>query len=91
MMLTGRLSMPEIPRRTVLESAGAAALVTGAGGLAEGHEQTLMQSESTTTLYMLGAYGKWAAEAVQDPPRDWEYVTHCWPRSMPKPSRKNNV
>jgi dienelactone hydrolase len=69
MMLTGRLSMQEIPRRTLLKSAGAAALIPGAGGLAEGHEQTTMQAESTTTLNMLGAYGKWASEAVQDPPR----------------------
>jgi dienelactone hydrolase len=61
--------MREIPRRTLLKTAGAAALVPAAGGWAEGHEQTPVQSESTTTLNMLGAYGKWAAEAVQDPPR----------------------
>jgi dienelactone hydrolase len=69
MMLTGWFDMQEIPRRTLLKSAGVATLVSGADAWAEGNEQTPMQDESTTTLNMLGAYGSWAAEAMKDPPR----------------------
>src|SRR5215471_19027052 len=60
--------MREIPRRTLLESAAAAALLSAAAGLGEANEQPPMQGE-TTTPNMLGAYGRWAAEAIQDPPR----------------------
>jgi dienelactone hydrolase len=61
--------MKKIPRRTLLKSSGAVTLATGAYGWPEGNEQAPMQSESATTLNMLGAYGRWAAEQLQDPPR----------------------
>ena len=60
--------MREIPRRTLLESAAAATLLSAAAGLGEANEQPPMQGE-TTTPNMLGGYGRWAAEAIQDPPR----------------------
>src|SRR5262245_44799530 len=58
--------MPQIPRRTLLAGAGAAALVPGA--TADEYDQTPAPAE-TTSLNMLGAYGKWASESMQDPPR----------------------
>ena len=61
--------MKKIPRRTLLTSSGAVTLATGAYGWVEGNEQAPMQGESATTLNMLGAYGRWAAEQLQDPPR----------------------
>src|SRR5262249_9581208 len=60
--------MREIPRRTLLESAAAAALLSAAAGSGEANEQPPMQGE-TTTPNMLGAYGRGAAEANQEPPR----------------------
>jgi len=60
--------MPKTPRRTLLKSAAAAMLVPGAYGWADGYEQAPVQGESVTTN-MLGAYGTWAAQALQDPPR----------------------
>jgi len=61
--------MKKIPRRTLLKSSGAVTLVSSAYGWAEGNEQSPIQGESTTTLNMLGAYGRWAAEELHDPPR----------------------
>src|SRR6185369_14534866 len=63
-----RFRMQKTPRRTLLKSAAAAMLVPGAYGWADGYEQAPVQGESVTTN-MLGAYGTWAAEALQDPPR----------------------
>jgi hypothetical protein len=60
--------MQKTPRRTLLKSAAVAMLVPGAYGWADGYEQAPVQGESETTN-ILGAYGKWAAEALQDPPR----------------------
>src|SRR5262249_34723543 len=60
--------MREIPRRTLLESAAAAALFSAAAGSGEANEQPPMQGE-TTTPNMLGGYGRGGAEAIQDPPR----------------------
>lgn len=60
--------MCEIARRTLLESAAAAALLSAAAGSGEANQLPPMQGE-TTTPNMLGAYGRWAAEAIQDPPR----------------------
>src|SRR5215475_12051321 len=60
--------MSEIHRRTLLESAAVAALLSGAAVSAENDEQPPMQAE-TLIPNMLGAYGSWAAEAIQDPPR----------------------
>jgi dienelactone hydrolase len=62
------IPMPSIRRRVLLKSAAAAALVSENGAAGE-YDQTPMQAESTTTPNMLGAYGKWAADALQDPPR----------------------
>src|SRR5512146_3070102 len=61
--------MRQIARRTLLQSAGAAPLVSSAHGWAEGGRQAPMQGESATTPNMLGAYGRWAADAMQNPPR----------------------
>ena len=61
--------MERIPRRTILKSAGAAPLVSAAQGWAEGSEQAPAQDESPATPNMLGAYGKWAAAELQNPPR----------------------
>jgi dienelactone hydrolase len=69
MMLAGWFNMPHIPRRTLFKSAAAATLVSADYGRAEENEQTPAQSEVTTAPNMLGAYGAWAAETLQDPPR----------------------
>ncbi len=61
--------MPQIPRRTLLKSAGAAPLVSAFYGWAEGNDQAASQSETPMTPNMLGAYGPWAAASLQDPPR----------------------
>ena len=59
--------MREIPRRTLLEST-AAAMLLAAPGSGQETEHPPSQGE-TTTPNMLGAYGKWAAEIIHDPPR----------------------
>ena len=61
--------MQKIPRRTVLKSAGAAPLLSAADGWAETNDQPPQQGEPAASQNMLGAYGKWAAETVPDPPR----------------------
>src|SRR4051794_12723412 len=60
--------MQKTPRRTLLKSAVAAMLVPGARGWAAAYEQAPPQGESAA-MNMLGAYGNWAAEVLQDPPR----------------------
>jgi dienelactone hydrolase len=44
-------------------------MLSSADALADGHEEAVPQDPSTTTPNMLGAYGRWAADAMQDPPR----------------------
>lgn len=61
--------MQQIPRRTLLKTAGAAPLVFAAPGWTEENEQPPPESEAPATPNMLGAYGKWAAELQPDPPR----------------------
>src|ERR1017187_6242766 len=61
--------MQQIPRRTLLKSAGAAPLLFPAHGWAQGNDQTPTRGGNSTTPNMLGAYGNWAAEAMQDPAR----------------------
>jgi len=61
--------MQQIPRRTLLQGAGAAPLLLAANGWSETADQTPVAGENATTQNMLGAYGKWAAEILQDPPR----------------------
>jgi dienelactone hydrolase len=61
--------MKKIPRRTILKSSGAVALVPSVYAWPEGNEQAPVQGENAGTLNMLGAYGGWAAEQLQDPPR----------------------
>lgn len=69
MMLTGRFRMQQIPRRTLLKTAGAAPLISAAHGRTEEDEPPPAQGEPPSTPNMLGAYGGWAAEAAPDPPR----------------------
>jgi dienelactone hydrolase len=59
--------MRQIPRRAFLKCAGVVPLVSASYGRAEGSEQ--MPNEGVTMPNMLGAYGRWAAESMQDPPR----------------------
>jgi hypothetical protein len=44
-------------------------MLSGADARADGHDEAVPQDASTTTPNMLGAYGRWAADAMQDPPR----------------------
>jgi dienelactone hydrolase len=61
--------MPQISRRTLVKSAGAASLLPAVyAGLGE-NELVPTQGENPITPNMLGAYGPWAAEVLQDPPR----------------------
>src|SRR5947209_7755398 len=59
--------MQQIPRRALLRGAGVTPLVSASYGWAAGNDQ--VRSEGATMPNMLGAYGGWAAEAMQDPPR----------------------
>src|SRR5260370_40235429 len=61
--------MQQFPRRTLLKVAGAARLLSAANGSAEGNDQTAVRGENATAPNMLGAYGSWAAESMQDPAR----------------------
>jgi dienelactone hydrolase len=61
--------MQRIPRRTILKSAGAAPLVSAAHGWAEADAQAQPQDEHPPSFNMLGAYGRWAAGVMPDPPR----------------------
>ena len=61
--------MQQIRRRTLLKGAGAAPLLFPADGWAQGNDQTPTRGENPTMPNMLGAYGSWAAEAMQDPAR----------------------
>jgi dienelactone hydrolase len=61
--------MQRIPRRALLKSAGAAQLISAAHGLAEGSGQAPAEGAGATAPNMLGAYGRWAADALQEPPR----------------------
>ncbi len=60
--------MPHIPRRTLLKTAAGAPLFSAAGwsGMAA---QTPSPAQSPAALNILGAYGHWAADNMQDPPR----------------------
>jgi len=62
-------SMQQIPRRTLLKGVGAAPLLFPANGWAQGNDQTPARGENPATPNMIGAYGQWAADAMQDPPR----------------------
>ncbi len=59
--------MPQIRRRTLLKGS-AAPLLFAAGG-ASADDQTLARSDDAVIPNMLGAYGRWAAEALPEPPR----------------------
>jgi dienelactone hydrolase len=62
--------MRQIPRRTLLKGAGVTPLVSATGTwVAAESDEAAMQGEHAITPNMLGAYGSWAAEALQDPPR----------------------
>jgi dienelactone hydrolase len=61
--------MPRIRRRTVVKGAAVAPLILASDSLAGDDEQTAPQAESRIAPNMLGAYGRWAAEGLQDPPR----------------------
>src|SRR5436309_1368434 len=67
MIKLSALSMRKIPRRALLTAAGAAPLVSASLAWAKGNEQ--MQIPGATMQNMLGAYGNWAADVMQDPPR----------------------
>src|SRR5437660_10084172 len=58
--------MRQIPRRALLTAAGAAPLISASYAWAERNEH--MPTAGATTQNMLGAYGNWAADAIQDPP-----------------------
>src|SRR3954454_8021673 len=62
------LTMTAIRRRTLLQNSAVATLLSATAGTASGSEEPPMQ-QAATPPNMLGAYGSWAAEAVQDPPR----------------------
>jgi hypothetical protein len=59
--------MQQIRRRTLLKGSAAPLFLTAAEASAE--DQALAQSEGAIIPNTLGAYGKWAAEALPDPPR----------------------
>ena len=61
--------MQQVPRRTLLKGVGAAPLLFPANGWAQGNDQTPARGENPATPNMIGAYGQWAADAMQDPPR----------------------
>jgi hypothetical protein len=61
--------MPQISRRDLVKSAAVTSLVSAAYAWPGGSEQVSTQGEKTITPNMLGAYGEWATEALQDPPR----------------------
>jgi dienelactone hydrolase len=61
--------MPRISRRDLVKSAGVASLLSAASVWPGTSEQVAIQGQKTITPNMLGAYGEWATEALQDPPR----------------------
>src|SRR5271157_1477509 len=61
--------MQTIRRRTLFQGAGAAPLLFASHALAGDSDQTPVPGEEATVPNMLGAYGRWAADALQDPPR----------------------
>jgi len=56
-------------RRTLLKSAGVAPALIAPDAWANEASQAQTPGESPMTPNMLGAYGGWAAAALQDPPR----------------------
>ena len=59
--------MQQIRRRTLLKGSAAPLVFAAAGASAD--DQTPARSEDAILPNMLGAYGRWAAEALPDPPR----------------------
>jgi dienelactone hydrolase len=59
--------MQQIRRRTLLKGSAAPLLFAATGASAD--DQALARSEDAIIPNMLGAYGRWAAEALPDPPR----------------------
>jgi dienelactone hydrolase len=67
--LEGWYQMQQIRRRTLFNALAAAPLVSAIDPWAAAGDQTPLPEEGATIANMLGAYGKWAADAMQDPPR----------------------
>ena len=69
MRVEARFHLPQMRRRTLVKGAGFAPMVLAADASAGEDEQSTTSGESAINQNMLGGYGKWAAEALQDPPR----------------------
>ena len=61
--------MQQTRRRTLLKGAGAAPLLFASNGWPGVNDQTSTPPKGVMTPNMLGAYGRWAADAMQDPAR----------------------